>query len=170
MENHFHLVVMTPEGNLSQWMHQLKTAYTLLYQSSSDPALSGSLSRQRQDGNRRSSASKTRCPRCIAVSYESAVTSASVALDAANACSLAVTQWKTCHLNCNSNLILQNHCSPQLQSADQIAPGRDVMVRENQATFDSIRCAFATLGFVLLASLMAGFEAFAADDQSDATN
>jgi len=29
MENHFHLVVMTPEGNLSQWMHQLKTAYTL---------------------------------------------------------------------------------------------------------------------------------------------
>jgi hypothetical protein len=28
-ENHFHLVVMTPEGNLSQWMHQLKTAYTL---------------------------------------------------------------------------------------------------------------------------------------------
>jgi len=23
MENHFHLVVMTPEGNLSQWMHQL---------------------------------------------------------------------------------------------------------------------------------------------------
>ena len=29
MENHFHLVVMTPEGNLSQWMHQLETAYTL---------------------------------------------------------------------------------------------------------------------------------------------
>ena len=29
MENHFHLVVMTPEGNVSQWMHQLKTAYTL---------------------------------------------------------------------------------------------------------------------------------------------
>ena len=29
MENHFHTVVLTPEGNLSQWMHQLKTAYTL---------------------------------------------------------------------------------------------------------------------------------------------
>ena len=29
MENHFRLVVTTPEGNLSQWMHQLKTAYTL---------------------------------------------------------------------------------------------------------------------------------------------
>jgi len=28
-ENHFHLVATTPEGNLSQWMHQLKTAYTL---------------------------------------------------------------------------------------------------------------------------------------------
>jgi putative transposase len=31
MENHFHLVVMTPEGNLSQWMHQLKTAYTVYF-------------------------------------------------------------------------------------------------------------------------------------------
>ena len=30
-ENHFHLVVMTPEGNLSQWMHQLKTAYTVYF-------------------------------------------------------------------------------------------------------------------------------------------
>ena len=28
-KNHFHLVATTPEGNLSQWMHQLKTAYTL---------------------------------------------------------------------------------------------------------------------------------------------
>jgi putative transposase len=31
MENHFHLVIMTPEGNLSQWMHQLKTAYTVYF-------------------------------------------------------------------------------------------------------------------------------------------
>ena len=31
MENHFHLVVMTPEGNLSQWIHQLKTAYTVYF-------------------------------------------------------------------------------------------------------------------------------------------
>jgi len=31
MENHFHLLVMTPEGNLSQWMHQLKTAYTVYF-------------------------------------------------------------------------------------------------------------------------------------------
>ena len=31
MENHFHLVVMTPEGKLSQWMHQLKTAYTVYF-------------------------------------------------------------------------------------------------------------------------------------------
>ena len=29
MENHFHLVATTPEGNLSKWMHQLKTAYTV---------------------------------------------------------------------------------------------------------------------------------------------
>ena len=26
MENHFHLVATTPEGNLSKWIHQLKTA------------------------------------------------------------------------------------------------------------------------------------------------
>jgi hypothetical protein len=26
MENHFHLVITTPEGNLSQWMHRQKTA------------------------------------------------------------------------------------------------------------------------------------------------
>jgi putative transposase len=31
MENHFHMVIMTPEGNLSQWMHQLKTAYTVYF-------------------------------------------------------------------------------------------------------------------------------------------
>jgi REP element-mobilizing transposase RayT len=31
MENHFHLVVMSPEGNLSQWMHPLKTAYTVYF-------------------------------------------------------------------------------------------------------------------------------------------
>jgi len=31
MENHFHLIVMTPEGNLSQWMHQLKTACTVYF-------------------------------------------------------------------------------------------------------------------------------------------
>ena len=29
MENHLHLVAKTPEGNLSKWMHQLKTAYTV---------------------------------------------------------------------------------------------------------------------------------------------
>ena len=29
MVNHFHLVATTPEGNLSKWMHQLKTAYTV---------------------------------------------------------------------------------------------------------------------------------------------
>jgi hypothetical protein len=28
-ENHFHLVATTPEGNLSKWIHQLKTAYTV---------------------------------------------------------------------------------------------------------------------------------------------
>jgi hypothetical protein len=28
MENHLYLVVITLEGNLSQWMHQLRTAYT----------------------------------------------------------------------------------------------------------------------------------------------
>jgi hypothetical protein len=28
-----HLFGMTPEGNLSQWMHQLKTAYTLYFTS-----------------------------------------------------------------------------------------------------------------------------------------
>src|SRR6202045_1558143 len=31
MANHFHLVVTTPEGNLSKWMHQLKTAYTVYF-------------------------------------------------------------------------------------------------------------------------------------------
>jgi len=31
MENHLHLVVTTPEGNLSKWMHQLKTAYTVYF-------------------------------------------------------------------------------------------------------------------------------------------
>src|ERR1700724_589575 len=31
MENHFHLVATTPEGNLSKWMHQLKTAYTVYF-------------------------------------------------------------------------------------------------------------------------------------------
>jgi REP element-mobilizing transposase RayT len=31
MENHFHLVAATPEGNLSKWMHQLKTAYTVYF-------------------------------------------------------------------------------------------------------------------------------------------
>ncbi len=31
MENHFHLVVTTPKGNLSKWMHQLKTAYTVYF-------------------------------------------------------------------------------------------------------------------------------------------
>jgi putative transposase len=30
MENHFHLVV-TALGNLSKWMHQLKTAYTVYF-------------------------------------------------------------------------------------------------------------------------------------------
>ncbi len=31
MGNHFHLVATTPEGNLSRWMHQLKTAYTVYF-------------------------------------------------------------------------------------------------------------------------------------------
>src|ERR1700726_3013450 len=31
MENHFHLVATTPEGNLSKWMPQLKTAYTVYF-------------------------------------------------------------------------------------------------------------------------------------------
>jgi REP element-mobilizing transposase RayT len=31
MVNHFHLVATTPEGNLSKWMHQLKTAYTIYF-------------------------------------------------------------------------------------------------------------------------------------------
>src|ERR1700732_3111235 len=31
MENHFHLVAMTPERNFSRWMHQLKTAYTVYF-------------------------------------------------------------------------------------------------------------------------------------------
>ncbi len=31
MENHFHLVGTTPDGNLSKWMHQLKSAYTVFF-------------------------------------------------------------------------------------------------------------------------------------------
>jgi putative transposase len=31
MGNHFHLVVTTPKPNLSTWMHQLKTAYTVYF-------------------------------------------------------------------------------------------------------------------------------------------
>ena len=31
MGNHFHLVVTTPKANLSKWMHQLKTAYTVYF-------------------------------------------------------------------------------------------------------------------------------------------
>jgi putative transposase len=31
MENHFHLVATTTEANLSKWMHQLKTAYTVYF-------------------------------------------------------------------------------------------------------------------------------------------
>jgi putative transposase len=31
MQNHFHLVTTTPEGNLSKWMHQLKTAHTIYF-------------------------------------------------------------------------------------------------------------------------------------------
>jgi len=31
MANHFHLVVTTPKANLSKWMHQLKTAYTVYF-------------------------------------------------------------------------------------------------------------------------------------------
>jgi len=31
MGNHFHLVVTTPKANLSNWMHQLKTAYTVYF-------------------------------------------------------------------------------------------------------------------------------------------
>ena len=31
MENHLHLVATTPEGNLSKWMHQLTTAYTVYF-------------------------------------------------------------------------------------------------------------------------------------------
>jgi putative transposase len=31
VENHLHLVATTPEGNLSKWMHQLKTAYTVYF-------------------------------------------------------------------------------------------------------------------------------------------
>ena len=31
MENHFHLVATTPEGNLSKWMQQPKTAYTVYF-------------------------------------------------------------------------------------------------------------------------------------------
>ena len=31
MENHLHLVATTPEGNLSKWIHQLKTAYTVYF-------------------------------------------------------------------------------------------------------------------------------------------
>jgi len=31
MANHFHLVVTTTQANLSKWMHQLKTAYTIYF-------------------------------------------------------------------------------------------------------------------------------------------
>jgi len=31
MENHFNLVGMTPDGNLSKWMYQLKSAYTVFF-------------------------------------------------------------------------------------------------------------------------------------------
>ncbi len=31
MKNHFHLVATTAEGNLSKWVHQLKTAYTVYF-------------------------------------------------------------------------------------------------------------------------------------------
>lgn len=31
MENHFHLVATTTEANLSKWIHQLKTAYTVYF-------------------------------------------------------------------------------------------------------------------------------------------
>jgi putative transposase len=31
MGNHFHLLVTTPQGNLSRWMQQLKTAYTVFF-------------------------------------------------------------------------------------------------------------------------------------------
>jgi putative transposase len=31
MGNHFHLMVTTPKANLSKWMHQLKTAYTVYF-------------------------------------------------------------------------------------------------------------------------------------------
>jgi putative transposase len=31
MENHFHQVATEPKGNLSKWMHQLKTAYTVYF-------------------------------------------------------------------------------------------------------------------------------------------
>jgi len=31
MGNHFHVAVTTPKANLSRWMHQLKTAYTVYF-------------------------------------------------------------------------------------------------------------------------------------------
>ena len=31
MENHLHLVATTPEGNLSKWIDQLKTAFTVYF-------------------------------------------------------------------------------------------------------------------------------------------
>ena len=31
MTNHFHLIATTPKGNLSKWIHQLKTAYTVYF-------------------------------------------------------------------------------------------------------------------------------------------
>ncbi len=41
MENHFHLVATTPEGNLSKWMHQLKTAYRLVLEGLGISSLGG---------------------------------------------------------------------------------------------------------------------------------
>ena len=66
---------------------------------------------------------KTSVPALQRGFQESAVTSASVVLDAANACSLAVTQWKTCHLNSNFNPSLQTHRS--LGSLFPIVPRRN---------------------------------------------
>jgi putative transposase len=43
MENHFHLVAATPEGNLSKWMHQLKTAYTVYFNRRHQASVSGQI-------------------------------------------------------------------------------------------------------------------------------
>ena len=60
-----------------------------------------------------------------------AVTSASFAFDAANACSLAVTQWKTCQLNCKSNLILRNH-SIRISFRSSLAPMREALLESRR--------------------------------------